>query len=76
MVDKMNYDFDAIYAYLVEKFYFLRESYIKSELEDTIQFEFEDDDELDEDTIIETFSDRIFGYMSDGNYECWVREGM
>ena len=76
MEEKMDYDFDTIYSLLVEKFYFLRESYIKGELEDVIKELDEDGEELDEATIIETFSDRIFGYMSGGNFECWVREEM
>lgn len=66
-----NYDFESVYSLLVQKFYFLREDFIKAELEDIIEFE-EEPDELDDITLIETFCNRIFGWMRDGEFEDWV----
>ena len=63
-----NYDFESVYSLLVEKFYFLRESFIKDELQDIIDYE-EEPDELDDTTLIETFRNRIFGWMQDGYFE-------
>lgn len=75
-----NVNFESIYSLLVEKFYFLRENYIKDELEDLIQEQLEDIKyELDEDksietAIIEAFTNRFFGRMVDQAYQRWINE--
>ena len=67
-MEEKNYDFESVYSLLVEKFYFLREGFIKDELEDIIDYEVEPD-ELDDTTLIETFRNRIFGWMRNGDFE-------
>lgn len=70
-MEEKNYDFESVYALLVEKFYFLREDYIKAELEDIIDFA-EDLEDLEDDDLITIFKNRIFEWMRDGEYEDWV----
>ena len=70
-MEEKNYNFESVYALLVEKFYFLREDYIKAELEDIIDFA-EDLEGLEDDDLIAIFKNRIFGWMRDGEYEDWV----
>lgn len=55
----MNYDFDECVSKLIDKYYMLRESYIKEELEDVVANLLDNGMDIDNEIVLQEFDGRM-----------------
>jgi len=55
----MNYNYDECVAKLIEKYWMLRERYIKEELEETVSSLLEDGMDINNETVLDEFNSRM-----------------